>query len=635
VLPASFDAPLVWGQSEFLLPLVGEPSYRTRRTGGFMRCIGRLTPDVSREQAQSELAAIAARLARDYPKENASAGLRLTDLHDSNFQGPYRLLPWLMTGVSLTMLLLACGNLASLQLARALHRMRDFAVRTALGGTRRQLILPWLCENLVLAVIGGTGGLLVATWTNDVVTRLLGDALPLGPIPVDARVVGFAIAVSVASGMVCGLAPAWLCTRASTIDALKATSATSTSNVLQRNLKRALTAGTLALAVALLGVAGSFGVALQAFMQRAIGWQPEGLFSTRIALPGNRYPDPVRQLEFQRVLLDRLAALPGVERAALAYSLPFYSLDMMGRTASLVVEGQPEPPPGREPAVEATAVSADYFTTLRMPLRAGTLFPPDLKPEDPPVVVINQALAQQFWPGQDPVGRRVRFLETANPLRDTTAWLRVIGVVDDVRMLVRLDAPPTRLQLYRPLAQYPSAYFAVVLRTSVLPDTMVRPVKQAVATLDPDLAIGYPSSVRGFAELILRNLDVVEFNFVISAALGLLIAGVGLFGVVSQLAAQRTRDIGIRMALGATRSDIMRVVLSEGVWLLVAGVTLGVPAFYALNGMLSRAVPEMSLPGPWLLAVNVLVLALTMLAATWLPARKATHINPVEALRAE
>jgi predicted permease len=629
VLPPEFEAPLVWGPVEFITPIALGPGLRTRRTGAWMQCVARLKPGVSSGQAQSELATIAARLARAYPKENATDGLRVIALHESSMNGTIRMLSWLMTGLALAMLLIACANLAGLQAARAFGRSREYAVRAALGGSRRQLMLPLVAESLVLAAAGGALGLLVAGWSNDILGRLLPINGPAGlAIPLDGRVLAFAIGVTVVSGLACGVAPAWLASRASAAAALKEASRSSTPSSGQQHFKRALMVGQLALALTLVGVATSFGIGCRAFLRREVGWQPDGLFYGSIVMPENRYGDLSVQRDFHRALLARLAAIPAVEHATLSPSLPIYSLDIMFRTGGLIAEGPPPPEPGREPTVETGLVSPDFFTTLRIPLRQGAFFPPDLKADDPPVAIVNQALADRFWPGENPIGRRVRFA-AGGP------WLQVVGVVGDVRMLILPSAPATQLQLYRPLAQVPSRYVSIALRAAVPPETLTPAVRQAVSALDPDLAVARAGALRALTDGYMSYLNPVILNLGISAGMGLLIAGVGLFGVISQLTAQRTRDIGVRIALGARRLDILRMVLGEGVRLLGIGIVVGVPAYLALTTVVHRTMPEMPLPGLWLLASNVAVLTVAMLLACYLPARRATKIDPIIALRAE
>lgn len=637
VLPPGFDAPLVWGPVEFLIPTLTTPAVKAVRHARWLWCIGRLKPGVTARAAEKDLATITARLVRDFPKENAGIGVRVAPLHNSNQSPTYRTMVWLATALALTMLLIACANLASLQMARALGRTHDYAVRAALGGTRWQLTLPLVLESLLLAVLGGAGGLLIAWWANDLIGRTLIVGLERGfHVPIDIRVLLFAGGVALLSGLAFGLVPGWFAARSSAAEALKDSSRAATPTRAQQRTKRILISSTLALALALVGVAGSFGFGFRGFLRRPLGWEPEGLFIGNFTLPNPRYsfskPDGLRQ--FQRALLAGLAALPGVRHAALSTGLPLYSLDNVGRTTAVVVEGQPPPSPGQEPIVETQAVSSDYFAALGIRLRQGSFFPADYQSGDSPVCIVNQSLADRFWPNQDPLGRRLRFT-AVNTLGAGEEWFQIIGVVDDVRMLRRLDAPATRLQLYRPLIQVPNRYLIVVVRAEQSPAAMVAPVRRAVAAVDADVVVALAGSVEARTAWFRVSTGLIIASLAISATLGLLIAAVGLFGIVSHFMIQRTREIGVRIALGAGSADVLRIVAAEARRLLVVGLAAGVPAYLALNQVLRRTMPEMALPGPWWLATNLIILAGVTLLACWLPARRATRINPVDALRAE
>lgn len=626
VLPDSFDAPLVWGLPEFVVPRTLVPDFRQQRTSSWMDLVGRLKPGVTPEQAQSELQTIAARFAQAHPKENAGLGLRTVRLHDSNMDNVSRSLLWLMTGISLTMLLIACANLASLQVARAFGRVREFAVRAALGGNRWQLMSPLLTESMILSALGGVGGLLVASWSNTIIGhQLLINNEPGYDVSIDSRVLAFAAFASILSGFAFGLAPAWLSARSPASEALKEGSRGSTGSRSHRRLKNALVVIEVALALALVGIAASFGFGTKSFLKRDVGWDVDGLFEGYITLPYNRYTNDDQVRTFHKALLDRLAVIPGVEHAVLTTGLPIYSLS---GGLPLVIEGRAADAPGHEPTAEMARVSPEYFAALHIPLRQGAFFPAQITEKDPRVVVINESFAARFWPGENPIGRRVK-------LGDDDKWREVVGVVADVKMLVRFETPPSRLQAYVPLVQSPSHFLTIAARTKVAPDAVTKSVREAVAAVDSDMPVAQPGSLRSDIERNLGNLDLVTTNLAISAAMGLLIAGVGLFGVISQVMQQRTRDIGVRMALGAQESDIVRMILGEGLRLLAVAILIGVPAYYLLNTVLRQAMPEMRLPGLWLLAANLAVLSATMLIATYLPARRATRINPVDALRAE
>lgn len=626
VLPAGFDAPLVWGPVDFIVNRQLLPQFRTERTNYWMHCVGRLKPGVSLKQAQVELDVVAARLRQQYPVENGKDGLRVVDLYASNMDNVSRAMLWLMTGVSLAMLLIACANLASLQVARALARAREFAIRSALGGARAQLMVPLLTESLLLSLIGGALGLLVATWTNDIIGSLLliNDERGMA-IPLDDQVVVFAAIIAVLSGVAFGFAPAWLAARAPAAEALKEGSRGTTAGVSHHRIKRMLIIAELALALGLVGVAGSFGFGARTFLNRPVGWKVSGLFAGYIVLPYNRYTDDDRCRAFVRTALDHLRAIPGVDQVSISSGLPVYSLGPLTRC---VVDGQALPERGREPTAETCIVSSDYFTTLGIPLREGTWFAPNLTEKDRPVAVVNEAFARRFWPGHSAVGRRIRFA-------DSETWMQVIGVSADTRMAARPDTPETPLHIYRPLVQKPAHYLAIVVRSRMAPESLVTPVRQAIARIDADLPVARAGSLRAELDRNLSNLNLVVINLATSALMGLLIAAVGLFGVISQLAIQRTRDIGVRMALGAQAGDILRLILGEGVRFLVVGTVVGIPVFYALTRIVERAIPEAAYPGAWLLATDLAILGVTMLLACWLPARRATLVNPVDALRAE
>ena len=626
VLPDSFEAPLVWGPFEFVLPLTMDGDFRSNFSGTWVQMVGRLRAGATLRSAQAELGTVAPRLEQEHPKENKGRRLRVVGLAQSNMDSVSRSLLWLMTGLALAMLLIACANLASLQVARALVRGREFAIRAALGAGRRQLMLPLLVESLLLALLGGAASLLVALWSNDFIgSMLLINNEPGYAIPLDGRVFAFAALSSLLSGVAFGLAPAWLAARAPAAEALKDGARASTAGPSHQRLKRTLIVAELALALALVGVAAAFGVGARSFVRRQVGWNMDGLFSGYLALPHNPYGDDARSRLFYRTLLPKLAAIPGVQHAAIGKNLPMYSL---GPSLPLTVEGQPVEETERRPLVQVGSVTSDYFAVLEIPVRQGTIYSADITEKDPLVAVVNEALARKFWPGQSPLGRRLR-------LGDDQQWLEVVGVVADVGMLTRFTALDTPLQLYRPLAQSLTRYCSLVLRTSVTPEAVTKSVREAVAGIDADLPVAQAGSLRSLFERNMANLNLVIVNLAISAGMGLLIAAVGLFGVISQLTAQRTRDIGVRMALGAGRNDILRLILGEGTRLLVIGILFGIPVYYALTFVLRQAMPSMALPGLWLLGINVGVLAGAMLLACWLPARRATRINPVEALRSE
>ena len=626
VLPAHFDAPLVWGPVEFVRPLTIEKHFLTLRDNAWFRTVARLKDGVSLPQAQSELSTIAARLAKAYPRELGTDGLRVVDLGTASIDDVSRGILWLMVALSGMVLLIACANLASLQLARAFGRTREFAVRSALGAGRFQLMTPLLVESVVLALGGGALGVLLAAWSND----LLGRHLIIGNepgllIPLDGHVLTYAFIASLVSGVAFGLAPAWLASRTPASESLKEGARGSTAGRSHQRLKSALIIGELAAALVLIGVATSFTLSVKKFLRRDVGWIPDGLFAGYISLPWNRYNDDAKVRAFSRALLQRLEGLPGVDQAALSDSLPVYAYNVR---RNLVAEGQAPVARGREPLAQNAFVSPAFFAALRLPLQQGRLFAASLRAEDPPEVVVNAALARRMWPAGNPIGRRLRFV-------DNDQWLEVIGVVGDARMTSNLAEPDTRLQVYRPLVQDPQHNLAIILRTSLAPEALAPAVRQAVAALDADMPVAQPDSLRASIERNLANLNLVTANLATFACMGLLISAIGLYGVISQLTAQRTRDIGVRMALGAQYGDILGMILRQGAMLLVVGLVAGMPAYFAASIVLGRMMTELPPPGWWLLGLNLLTLTAVAFIACWLPARRAARLSPVVALRAE
>ncbi len=625
VLPASFEAPLVWGPCELVRPLTLRPETANDRKNTWMQMVGRLKPGATTAQANAELATIGARIAREHPDTNAGDGLRAVSLHDSNMDRVSIFILWMMPVLSTMVLVIACANLANLLLARSLGRSREFAIRAALGASRAQLMRPLLGESFVLATVGGALGLVVAYWG----AHLLGRNLLINNeygfvIPLDANVLTFAIASAALSGLAFGLVPAWMASRNSAADSLKEGSRGTTAGRAHHRLKYALIAGELAFALVLVGVAGAFALGSRGFLKRDLGWNPDNVFSGFLVTPWNRYYDDEKLRTFHRELLERLAAIPGVEHAAITTGLPVFSF--FG-SVNLVPEGETVTP-GQEPLALSANVSADYFSVAQIPIKRGAVFPRDLRTDDRPMIVINEAAAQRFWPGQDPIGKRLR-------VKDRDELAEVVAVVGDVRMAGNLSEPNSRLQVYRPIVVSPPRYQLIALRTSVPPETIANSVRLAVAALDPDLPVANGGSVRENIRQNMANINVVIANLAIFAGMGLLIAVVGLYGVIAHLTMQRTRDIGIRIALGATYRDIVGLILRQGLLLFGLGMALGIPLYAVVRVALGQSMPAMPFPGFWLPAVILSALGLATLVASWLPARRAALTDPLRALHAD
>ncbi|HZZ19777.1 MAG TPA: ABC transporter permease [Opitutaceae bacterium] len=591
------------------------------RDAFWFELVARMKPGVSRARAQAELSMLAARIDHDFPKENQNDGMVLMGLAGSDIAAGQRRVYWLSSGLSTLVLLIACANLASLQIARSLGRASEFAIRTSLGARRMDLMLPLLLESSLLTAAGAACGLILGSWTNRVVSHLFWQDVP---IPLDGRVLVFALAVSVLTGLIVGLAPAWLASRYSIEKALRTNSRASTG-VAQHRLKHGLVIAQLASALVLISAALSLGVAVRDTIGRNLGWQPNGLFGAFVNINMDSYNDSRKKVQFLSALRDGAAKVPGVEGATLATQEPFYGYF---QESQVELEGHAQEAPGAELAVQSTAVDPGYFHLLGISLRSGELFSSGTKMDDPGVVVINETAARYFWPGEDPVGKRLR-------LSDDGSWSRVIGVVGDVKMADGFDRPYSYFQVYRDIAQAPNIHDSLIVKSSLPPAALVAPLRKVLADIDPDLmlqamgAVGENRELR-FSQAKLTIVTLGSFAFV-----GLLIALLGLYGVITQLTLQRYREIGIRIALGATYAAIMQLIFSQGLRLLIWGTVLGLMGAALVTQVYHKTMPELRLPGSGFEACITVILCLAGLLACYLPARRASRIDPVVALRTE
>jgi putative ABC transport system permease protein len=627
VMPADFAYPLLWPGVVAWTPLVLDARQQSRRDDTWLKIIGRLNPGVSLPTAQTQLTTIAARLAHDFPKTNTGLDFHLVRLPESAVGDTGRGILILLVGLSGFVLLIACANLANLQLARTAMRTRDYAIRAALGASRVRLMRQLLTESGVLATLGGALGLLLALWINDAVGRSLNVGSEQGlAIPLERSIFVFALVVSVATGLVSGLVPAWFATRTDLNGTLKNQSRGTTGSRSQHRFRHGLIVAEIALAIALLAGAGFFVSGLQRFSSTDRGWNPTGLLIGNIDLPQPKYADEDRQGVFAQQLRERLAALPGVDQASCTAALPVWPFGDTG----IEVEGQPAPAPGHEPQVAFNKIDAGYFSALQIPLVEGRTFPATLRATDPKVIVINETMARRFWPQESAIGKRIRRLAS-----NDRAWREVIGVVRDVSFADAAARPTSPLQAYRPLIQDSSDHFTVVLRSATAPAALTASLRREVAAIDPNVPVDQIRTATAYLDTINHDVHVVKYLLSAFALLGLGLAAIGLYGVIANLVAQRLPEFGIRIALGAAPADVIRLVLSSGLRLVLVGGGLGLVSAVALLRLLGNVVPALSSHGAVTLTLSVLVLVATALTACWLPARRASRVDPVIALRAE
>ncbi|MGD8868633.1 MAG: ABC transporter permease [Gemmatimonadales bacterium] len=625
VMPASFEFPEPSVQLWVPWPL-GEEDRASRRSHN-LQVIGRLDHGVSLQRAQAGLDAIAARLAEEYPQHMQGWGVNVQPYRADLVSGVRPLLMVLL-GVVALVLLLACANLANLLLARAMVREREVAVRGALGAGRGRLVRQFLTEALLIAVLGGALGFALTAAGLGLFVSLAPDDIPLlGHTRIEPAVFAFAAAATLLATLLFGLLPALRASASDPAATLRAGTERG-GGLRQARLRSALLVTEVALSVVLLSGAGLLVRSFMEIERVDYGFDPENVLITYVSLPSARYSGTPQQVDFFQRVLKRIEAVPGVRSAAGTTDPPALQVSV---TFSFAIEGRPRPGPReREDPVPLAAVTPGYFRALGIPLIQGRALNETDGPEAPAVLVINQALAKRHWPGQNPVGQRISFQGQQGP------WLEIVGVVGDTRHS-GLDRP-TEPAIYIPFAQKRWTWMnwlALAVRTDTDPEGLAATVRDAIWEVDGTLALGRIARLTDlYGELNARRRFATVLLSVF-AGLALILGTVGVYGVLAYAVAQRTREIGVRIALGAQRASVAATVVRQGMVLALAGVVLGIPAALGLSRFLDSLVFGISTRDPvTFVAVPLLLLAVAGLAA-YLPARRATRVDPLRALRME
>jgi putative ABC transport system permease protein len=627
VMPETFVYP---ESAEFWVPLAPVGQFEqlfTSRGSYWLTIVGRLKPGVTRPAAQSEMDAIASRLEREYPT-NAGIGIRLVPMHEEIVGDVRRPLLILLGAVSLV-LLIACGNVANLLLTRAAARQRELAIRAALGAGRRRLVRQMLTESTILGLIGGAGGLLLASWSMDLLHWLAPVGVPrLSAIGIDWRVLAYAALASLATGLFFGMVPALHAARRDSGTQLREGGRTGSDGAGGRRLRVALAVGELALALMLLVGAGLLVRSLIALSSQHAGFATSRVLALGLDLPRARYADDDRVIGFYEQLLERLSALPGVESVGAGSSLLLSSLP---GSASINIEGRPPmSADAQNIPVPYDTVTPGFFSTLEIPLRRGRTLTTADSARSLPVVLVNESFVRRFFPGEEPIGRRVTFGDTTQA---DTRWLTIVGVVADTKRggFERESWAET----YFPMRQAATGRMLVFLRTAGDPAALAAAARSAVWALDPNQAV---ASVRTVDEMLAQadaNRRFTTLLLGVFAGVALLLAAIGVYGVLAYATAQRTQEIGIRMALGADRGMVLRMILAGGVKIAGAGLILGVVGALGVTHVLSGLLFGVSPRDPLTFTVVPALLLVVALAACWIPARRAVRVEPVLALRGE
>ncbi len=628
VMPAALEYRFLWGDAAYWRPLAFTPDQLTNRNTRIFNLVGRLQPGRNVKQAATELAPLAHAWEKDHPQDYAGMRFEAAPLHEALMDGESRKISWMLLGLSGFVLLIACANLANLQLARATSSVRDFAIRAALGASRARLIGQQLTECVLLAVVGGGLGILLALWINSLLEAniRLGDRTGVMQLPIDGRVLLLTVAASLLTGIIFGIVPAWLASRTDVVGTLKSQGRGTTSARSHHHLRHVLVVGEVTLALILLGGAGMMQRGFDRLLGLNPGWDTKHVLTGVLPMPEQRYDTPQKRLEFFRSIERRLTALPGVEHVALATALPLWHY---GNARPITSESLAGVDSANLPRASHVMITSSYFDTLGIKLVDGRAFAPDVKPGDAEQVVINEALAKQLWPGQSALGQRIGSVNS-----DGTRWAEVIGVVRSAESAAAFTNPPTPFHLYRSVAHEPWTWIRFAVR-SENPATLLDSVRRAVAEVDPDLPADQLMTVDQFVDRQQHNLVIVAQLLTGFAGLGLVLAAVGLYGVISNIVAQRTSEFGIRLALGAKTGDVLTLVLGRGLLLTVVGLLLGVAGAYGLGRFLASFMPRMIATDPVALAGTSIILFLVAALACWLPARRATKVDPLTALRAE
>jgi putative ABC transport system permease protein len=529
-------------------------------------------------------------------------------------------------------LLIACANVANLMLARATTREKEVAIRTALGAKRTRLIRQFLTESLVLATLGGALGLLLAAWSVQILVALSPKgALGLGGAGVDnvaisGGVLAFTIAAAVATGIAFGVAPALAVSKPDLNQSLKEGGRSTGDGSRRNRLRSALVVWEFALALVLLVGAGLMIKTLVRLGQVDLGFNPQNVLTMRIALLGSRYKEPGAQAEFFKQLLERMKSLPGVRWASVSRGLPVEGWDGM----FFVTEENPSPPPNEEPDANYLVIGPDYFRVMGVPLLEGRFFTDQDTNESARVVIVNEKLARKQWPGQDPIGRRLRMDGNNN-----SPWLTVVGVAGNVK--TQWPYPGFLSELYVPYTQYPWLLFPrhLIVRTVSNPTGLATAIAHEVKALDKDQPI---SDIRSLDQLVAEAVAQQRFAMVVLgafASLALVLATVGIYGVMAYSVTQRTHEIGLRMALGAQPGDVLSLVVGRGLILILVGVGAGLAGALALTRFLSSLLYEVRPTDFGTFAAVSLLLIGVALLASYIPARRATKVDPMVALRYE
>jgi len=625
VMPSRFQFPTVF--DDVWVPIAFSPREAANRDAHFLQVLARLKPGVTLTQAQADMSTIATRLQQQYPETNTGLGAVITPLHE-HLVGDIKPALLILLGAVGMVLLIACANVANLLLARAAVRQKEIAVRVALGARRGRLIRQFLTESVLLSLFGGLVGLAIAYGGLAILKSFIPDNISQGrTISIDYKVLGFTLLVSLATGLIFGFAPAIQSVRFNQNETLKEGGRDAATGGSGKRLRGLLVVAEVAISLVLLIGAG---LLINSFLRvRNIdpGFRTENLLTMRIILPSPKYDTLESKSVFYTDLVNRVQSLPGVRSAAVITNLPLYA---QGNSIGVGIEGKPAPPPGQEPIVITRIISPGYFDTMSIPLLKGRQLTDHDTNKTPNVIVISETMAHRFWPGEEAVGKRV----SLGPIEKAEDWFNVIGIVKDVRQYgLTAELQPQMYLTYRQTDFFEPR--DLVVKTDVDPKSLASAVRKAVWEIDKDQPV---SNIRTMEEILGASIARERFSMLllaIFASVALVLAAVGIYGVMSYSVAQRTHEIGIRMALGAQTSAVLKLAVGYGFKLVVIGIAIGLIAALALTRVMSTLLFGVTATDPMTFTLISLLLVAVAAIASYIPARRATRVNPIIALRYE
>jgi putative ABC transport system permease protein len=616
---------LVLPEGQFYRP-VAEVYDDTERDARHLRAIARLKPGVTIAQAQAEMNILAARLEQQHPTTNKGQGIHLASITDDTVGNLSRAL-WMIFGGVGFVLLVACANVANLLLARSTARQKEITIRSAIGAARSQLIKQFLTESLLLAFLGGGLGLLIAIWGTSTIEKIGSKINPMfNGFRIDFRVLAFTFGVTLITGLIFGIAPALQMSRPNLNESLKEGGRGAGGGARGNRLRGALVITEIAMTLVLLVAAGLLIRTLVRLGHVDKGFNSQNVLTMNIGLPSLKYPKPDNYIAFYKQATERISAIPGVKAAGITSVLPL-SDNFDGR--GLAVEDYPKPD-GEEISVDLYVVTPGYLRAMEIPLRQGRAITEQDTVASEKIALINKTMADQLWANQNPIGRRIKFPGSE---KNPQPWRTIVGVVNDVSQYALDQKPP--MQIYLPHEQFPTSFNSIVIKTANDPESVTAAVRNAILSVDKDQAV---YNVATLSELQANSILLRTFFMlllIVFASLALILAVVGIYGVTSYSVTQRTQEIGIRMALGAGATDVLKLILRSGLTLTIAGVLIGLIGAFALTRLLAMLLYGVQPTDVVTFAAVSVTLMAAALAACYVPARRATKVDPLVALRYE